>query len=311
MLAGRAAGTAAFETISDPRPVLAAGAVVALLLRCYGVHVAQNLTDQCIVITGASSGIGAATAIECAKAGMNVVINARRKDRLEEVAAKVRGLGRRAELVVGDVREEGITRRMLDCAQDSFGGFHAVFANAGYGMSLPCHEMTVEQMREMFEVNFLPCVDLLNEAARRLLAGKRRGHLLMCSSCLSKFSIPRHGAYAATKAAQNRICTAMRMELKRYGIYVSSVHPITTTTEFFEVSARLSGKGNEKHANIPRHSPRLFVQPPERVARAIVRCLRKPCPEVWTSLIVRFASGIFTVFPRFGDRAILAQAKRD
>ena len=272
---------------------------------------ARDLARKCIIITGASSGIGAATAIQCAAAGMNAVLCARRGDRLEEVAAKIRNLGRRAETVVGDVRDEDTTQRMLDCAQERFGGFHAVFANAGYGMSLPCLDMTVDQVREMFEVNFFPCVDLLNEAARRLLAEKRSGHLLMCSSCLSKFSIPRHGAYAATKAAQNRICTTMRMELKPRGIYVSSVHPITTTTEFFDVSARLSGRENHKHANLPAHSPGMFVQPPERVAKAVVKCLRRPCPEVWTSLIVRFASGFFTMFPRFGDRAILSQSRRD
>lgn len=271
----------------------------------------QNLTDKCIIITGASSGIGAATAVECAKAGMDIVLSARREDRLEEVAERILQAGRRAAIVAGDVRTEDLTSRLLDCARDTFGGFHAVFANAGYLMAVPSHEMTVAQVREMFDVNFFPCVDLITEAARRLLAADQPGHLLMCSSCLSKFSIARHGPYAATKAAQNQMCTSMRMELQPKGIYVSSVHPITTLTEFFDVSARLSGKENHKHADTPAHAPKMFVQTPQRVAEAVVRCLERPHPEVWTSHIVRLASGFFTMFPTLGDKAITARSSHD
>ena len=152
----------------------------------------------------------------------------------------------------------------------------------------------------MFDVNFFASVDLLRAAANRLLKAERQGHLLMCSSCLSKFALPNHSAYSATKAAQNAVCSAMRLELKHHGVYVSSVHPITTTTEFFEVSARLSGC-NPVKADLSNHSPKMFVQPPQRVARAVVKCLRKPCPEVWTSHIVRTVAGIMTAFPRFYD----------
>ena len=266
------------------------------------------LRDQVIIITGASSGIGAATAIECAKAGMDMVLNARRADRLEQVADTVRRCGRKAEIVVGDVTEEGMSQRMLDTAQGAFGRFDVVFANAGYGFERSVVQMDDQELRQIFDVNFFASFELIREAAKRLITDQRSGHLLMCSSCLAKFTLPFFSAYSATKAAQNHFCRAMRLELARYNIEVSSVHPITTTTEFFEVSNQLSGKADTT-STVPDHASKMFVQTPERVARAIVRCLRRPRPEVWTSHIVRSVAGVMTAFPRFFDLVVRKQAK--
>ncbi|MCH8314498.1 MAG: SDR family oxidoreductase [Planctomycetes bacterium] len=266
------------------------------------------LTDQVIIITGASSGIGAATAIQCAKAGMDVVLNARRADRLEQVAAQICELGRHAKIVVGSVTDEGMTEQMLDVAQDAFGRFDVVFANAGYGFERSVVQMDDQELRQIFDVNFFASFDLIREAAKRLISDERPGHLLMCSSCLAKFTLPFFSAYSATKAAQNHFCRAMRLELARYNIEVSSVHPITTTTEFFEVSNQLSGKA-DKTSTVPDHASKMFVQTPERVARAIVRCLGKPRPEVWTSHIVRSVAGVMTAFPWFFDLVVRKQAK--
>lgn len=267
---------------------------------------AGDLKGRVIIVTGASSGIGAATAVQCAEAGMNVLLTARREDRLEEVARQVRDRQCQAGLVIGDVTEPGLSQRLLDTAEEQFGRFDAVFANAGYGMNKTVMDMTDEEWRRMFDVNLFSGIELLRAAAQRLLDRGRPGHLLMCSSCLSKFSLPRHSAYAATKAAQNALCSAMRHELRHRDIYVSSVHPITTTTEFFQASARASGRPPER-AMLPDHTPGFLVQRPERVARAVVKCLRRPCPEVWTSLLVRTMAGLMTISPRFYEWAIRRQ----
>ncbi|MCH8151834.1 MAG: SDR family NAD(P)-dependent oxidoreductase [Planctomycetes bacterium] len=266
------------------------------------------LTDQVIIITGASSGIGAATSIECAKAGMNVLLNARREEKLHAVAEQVRHAGAEAEVVVGDVTDQRISARMLDAAQQRFGRFDVVFANAGYGLEKPAVEVSQEQLRHIFEVNFFAATDLLNEAAQRLLAEHRPGHLLMCSSCLAKFTLPLYSAYSATKAAQSHLCRAMRIELEPHSIDVSSVYPITTATEFFEVAQRLSGR-EAGRASVPDHARRGFVQSPQRVARAIVRCLRRPKPEVWTSHTVRTVAAVMTMFPSFMDVVMRRAAK--
>jgi short-subunit dehydrogenase len=269
----------------------------------------QDLRGQVIVITGASSGIGAATAIACARAGMDVVLNARRADRLEGVAAEVERAGRRAAIVPGDVTEEGISERMLDAAESDLGRLDVVFANAGFGMDRAVVDMTGEDLRHIFEVNFFAATDLVNAAARRLLRQKRPGHLLMCSSCVAKFTLPNHSAYSATKAAQSHLCRAMRIELEPHGIHVSGVYPITTETEFHQVSQRRSGR--ETRDAVPGHAPRLFVQSPERVARAVVACLRRPRPEVWTSFTTRAAAAAMTLFPGFLDMVMRRAAKAD
>ncbi|MBM4105659.1 MAG: SDR family NAD(P)-dependent oxidoreductase [Phycisphaerae bacterium] len=267
-----------------------------------------DLADKSIVITGGSSGIGAATAIECARAGMDCVLVARRRDRLAEVAAEVARLGRRAELVACDIADPRSSEAILDAAERAFGGFHAVFANAGYGLERDVLATPIDEMRRMFEVNFFSGADLLQQAARRLIAAERPGHLLMCSSCVAKFTLPRHGAYSATKAAQAMVARAMRSELAHHGIEVSTVHPVTTTTEFFEVAA---GEDRRHLRNgIPPHVPALFVQKPDRIGKAVVRCLRRPHPEVWTSHVVRLVAGAFTAFPSLQEWVMRGEARK-
>jgi short-subunit dehydrogenase len=268
-----------------------------------------ELRGRVAVITGGSSGIGAATAHAVAAEGMKVVLAARRLERLQAVAESLRAKGAEVHAVAIDVAAQGASAQLLDAAERAFGRFDMVFANAGYGMERAHHETSEADLREIFEVNFFASTDLITQAARRLIAAKRPGHLLMCSSCLAKFTIPYYGAYAATKAAQAMMCRAMRFELEPHGIEVSSVHPVTTMTEFFEQSAARSGLGTNGSA-VPDHAPKFFVQPPERVARAIVACLKRPRSEVWTSLLVRLSAGIITAFPRVFDGACRREARR-
>ena len=267
------------------------------------------LSGKVAVITGASSGIGAATARALAAQGMPVVLAARRLERLNEVAQAIRGQGGAAHAVALDIAAPGASAQLLDAAERAFGRFDVVFANAGYGMERAHHETSEADLRAMFEVNFFAGLDLVTQAARRLIAVGRPGHLLMSSSCLARFTLPYYGAYAATKAAQAMMCRAMRFELQPHGIEVSSVHPVTTVTEFFEQSAARSGLDGGG-ARVPDHAPKFFVQPPERVARAIVDCLRRPRSEVWTSLLVRLAAGVITAFPGVFDGACRREAAR-
>jgi short-subunit dehydrogenase len=225
------------------------------------------------------------------------------------VAQSIRAMGRRVETVEIDVAAPNASNALLDAAERAFGRFDVVFANAGYGMERAHHDTPEADLRHMFEVNFFASTDLITQAARRLIAADRKGHLLMCSSCLAKFTLPYYGAYAATKAAQGMMCRAMRFELEPHGIEVSSVHPVTTVTEFFEQSAARSGL-QSTGSKVPDHAPKFFVQPPERVANAIVRCLKRPRSEVWTSLAVRLAAGLITAFPGMFDGACRREAAR-
>jgi len=257
-----------------------------------------DLKDRPIVITGASAGIGRATALLCAREGMPVVAAARRGDRLESLVEEIREKGGRAVWETVDVTDRPACERLIARAEQEFGRIYAVFANAGYGVEAAMHEMDEDALRNIFEVNFWGSMHVIQPAIPRLLeAGE--GHLVINSSCVARFSLPYYGAYCATKAAQHHVGRAMRLELAPHGVHVSTVHPVGTKTEFFDKT-----KESSQVAKLIEHSSDRFMQPPEKVAKAIVKCLKKPVPEVWTSNAVRIGMALSAILPRTSDMAV-------
>ncbi len=260
---------------------------------------AIELRDRPIVITGASSGIGRATAIACAKVGMPVVLAARRLDRLEQARTQIGGDGGRAIAVACDVARREDCERTIQACRDAFGEPYAVFANAGFGYEAPALD-DEQRLRHLLEVNFFGSLHIIRPALPAMLE-RGQGHVLVCSSCLSKIGLPYYSAYSMSKAMQDHFARALRLELWGSGVHVSSVHPIGTRTEFFDELGRRSGGRTLADGGSDR-----FMQPPERVARAIVRCLRKPRGEVWTSRAVRLALACSVACPGLTD-ALLAR----
>jgi short-subunit dehydrogenase len=267
----------------------------------------KNLTGLPIAIAGASSGIGAATALACARAGMPVVLGARRMDKLESVANRIADAGGRAVTIRCDVTDPDECEALVQRTVDEFGSIYAVFANAGYGFEGSVLDTPEADQRAMFETNFWGTLNVIRPASERMIDAKR-GHILICSSCLSKIGIPLYAHYCATKACQDLYGRALRIELAPKGITVSTVHPIGTKTEFFD-------KAEERNPDaklVDRASDR-FLQPPERVANAIVRCMRKPRSEVWTSPL-RYALALAGLAPTMRDallmRGVRKQAER-
>lgn len=261
-----------------------------------------DLAGLPIAITGASSGIGLATALECARAGMPVALAARRADRLDQIVDRIRAGGGRAIAVRCDVTDPAQCRALVERTIAEFGSIYAVFANAGYGLEKPFLSIKDEEIRAIFETNYWGTINTIRPALEAMLAA-RRGHVLVCSSCLSKIGLPLYAAYCATKAGQDDLARALRHELKFSGypeIHSSSVHPIGTRTELFETKAFLSGGPSKV---LPPQAQRR-LQAPEVVARAIVRCLRRPRGEVWTSLPMRLALATAMAMPRLADWGI-------
>jgi short-subunit dehydrogenase len=254
----------------------------------------RDLKDKVILISGASSGIGKATALACAWAGMNVSLAARRGEKLEKVARQVSDLNRRAHFFTCDVARPEQVRAWVAEAHDKLGRVDAVFANAGYGHVGPAMQMSLSEQRHLFDVNYFGTVHLLREAMP-YLATTDGGlkHMLVCSSCLSELGPPGVGVYAATKAAQDCLAQAMRAELAPEGYSVTSVHPVGTATEFSEAAKR---SGEPQSAGRIK-SPGWLEQSPEHVAKRIVKALRKPTAEVWPMRSARFIAALMTAFP--------------
>lgn len=259
-----------------------------------------DLTDRAVAITGASSGIGAATALSCARAGMPVALFARRVEKLDAVRGRIEAAGGRAIVVPGSVDDDSDCQRLIGEAERAFGSVYAVIANAGYGAEAPAWSMPEADVRAMFETNFYGSLRVVRPALSSMRA-RGEGHVFFVSSCLSKIGIPRYAAYCATKAAQDHFARAMRHELAGDGVAVSSVHPIGTKTEFFDEAAKRS----DGQASLLDRGTERFMQPPERVGDAIVKRLRKGRGgEVWTSLPARIGLGACMMFPGTTDRVL-------
>lgn len=257
-----------------------------------------DLHHKPIAITGASSGIGRATAVACARAGMLVSVMARRSALLDELVGEIESLGGRAMAFPGRVEDPAACETFITKTESELGPLHAVFANAGYGFEKPTWSASEAELREIFEVNFWGSLNTIRPALPGMVE-RGRGHVLFCSSCLSKLSMPMYGAYSATKACQDHFGRAMRHELRAKGVSVSTVHPIGTRTEFFDTAMKRSGG-----LRLMDRTRQGFMQPPERVARAVVRSLRKPKGEVWTSLSTRLAFGLAVAAPGLADFAL-------
>ncbi|MFI4862425.1 MAG: SDR family NAD(P)-dependent oxidoreductase, partial [Phycisphaerales bacterium JB063] len=235
---------------------------------------ARDLTDKVILITGGSSGIGAATALACAEAGMHVSLVARRADKLQTVAKQVSSMGGKAQFFTANVGRQADMKAAVEACWKTFGRLDAVFANAGYGLFEEVLQTRDDQARAMFDTNYFGTVYTAQAALPRLnetISGLR--HLLICSSAASEIGVPMLGVYSATKAAQDSVAGAMRAELHGRDIHVTSVHPIGTRTPFMEVA------GGGGHDN----TPAMMQQSAEHVAKCVVRALRRPRPEVWPS----------------------------
>jgi NADP-dependent 3-hydroxy acid dehydrogenase YdfG len=191
--------------------------------------------DPVLLITGASSGIGAATARRAAETGYRLALGARREDRLRDLAEELGG-AQRAIAVRCDVTDFEDDQALAQAALDSFGRIDAVFANAGFGAQRGFLEESVEHWRSMVLTNVLG-VALTIRATLPHLLERGSGHYLITSSVAGRRVLP-GSLYSATKWAVTAIGEALRSELRQMhdnaGIRVTLIEPGMTDTEFFD-----------------------------------------------------------------------------
>src|SRR5258705_1985293 len=197
-------------------------------------------STRVVAITGASAGIGRATALRLARDGAAVVVCARRADRLNQVAAEIVAAGGQALPVVADVRSGADMETLVARALERFGRLDVMMCNAGFGIAGAIDEVAPEQMQKLMDVNYTGTY----HATRAALAVFRRqqsGHLIIVSSIVGQRGVPYMGAYAATKFAQVSLAECLRAELRGTHIHVTVVFPVSTETEFFDVMSLETG----------------------------------------------------------------------
>lgn len=235
----------------------------------------RSLDQLRTVLTGASSGIGRALAVELARQRGRLVLVARRENRLVEAAQRVRDLGGQAVTVTGDITEAGVRQQALDTAAAEFGGLDCLLNNAGVGAIGPFEAADAAQLRRIMEVNFFAAAEL-TALALPVLRESPRGIIVNIGSILGHRGLPRYADYCASKFALRGFSETLRAELASSKIDVLLVSPGSTASEF--VDNLLSQRGGE-----PFRAPR--ATPAEVVARATLRAMRRGKREIvpsWT-----------------------------
>ncbi len=265
----------------------------------------RNLSEMVCLITGASSGIGAKLAHQLSERGAKLVLAARRRDKLDALNKE---LGGGHLCVTANVAETEQCAAVVAQTYDYFGRIDTLVANAGYGISKPTWQHTPAEVRAMFATNVFGTHDLIYFAVPRMLEQPERdgwrGQLMLVSSGAARRGLPFFGPYSGTKAAQLSLAEALRVELKPRGIAVTSVHPVGTRTEFFDVAEVAGG------IKVQGIGSRGSQQTPEHVARRMVDAIVKPAREVWPARSFRYLLGLTSMMPGVGD-AVMTKMSRE
>jgi short-subunit dehydrogenase len=233
----------------------------------------SRFAGRVALITGASAGIGAALARELARQGADVVLLARRQDRLTALAAEIERRGRRALVVAADVTVDGDLERAVDAARTAFGKLDVVVANAGFGVVGPIERLTLDDYRRQFETNVFGVLRTVRAALDALKT--TRGRLAIIGSVASYIASPGGSPYAMSKFAVRGLADALRLELAPAGVAVTLVTPGYVESEI----RRVDNTGVFREA-APESAPAWLVMPADKAARRIVRAIARRRGEV-------------------------------
>ena len=190
-----------------------------------------KLSGKTALITGASAGIGWASAMALTGEGANLVVTARRQERLTELEAAVQSAGGKVVSLVGDAKEEDIARRAVDLAVQTFGSLDILINNVGIGNYKNLAETSTEEYDEMMDTN-VRSTFLFTRYSVLVMIAQGSGTILMISSMAGVYGFGGEAVYCATKFAQVGFAQALDKELRPHGIKVGTICPGGVKTEF-------------------------------------------------------------------------------
>ncbi|MFN2532854.1 MAG: SDR family oxidoreductase [Pyrinomonadaceae bacterium] len=260
--------------------------------RLMKVHL-KKLNEQVVVITGASSGIGLATARMAAQRGARLVLAARSADSLSEIVNELTSAGCEAVAVRADVGTAEDVQHIASVANERFDGFDTWVNNAGVSIYGRLLDVSISDQRRVFETNYWGTVHGSLIAARHLAT--RGGAIINVGSTLSDRAVPLQGTYCASKHAVKGFTDALRMELEHDSmpISVTLIKPGAIDTPYTEHA--------ENYLPVePKHPAPVYA--PEVVADAILHCSENPVRDVFVGVSAKVLSIAGHYMPRLTDR---------
>ncbi len=247
-------------------------------------------SNKVIIVTGASAGIGRATAVALAQAGAHVVLVARRQERLAALVDELAVYPGRRLALAGDVGDAAFAATAVPQVIESMGTIDVLINNAGLGHHSHLAEMPPADMRRLWDTNVMGLL-YLTQAAVPYMQQQGSGHIINVSSIVGQRPLPAMGLYCASKTAVNFISRTLCMELRPYHIRVTTVYPGRTLTEF----------GDALLGNRRTNPTALARVPAVRVAQAIVKAIASGKPEVYITWYDWLFAHANRLFPRTSD----------
>lgn len=260
----------------------------------------MELQGKVVIVTGASAGIGRATALLLGRRKASVVLVARRKDRIEAVAKEIEAAGGKALAIAADVSDEDAVNAVTAQTLERFGRIDVLICNAGTGLLASVAETTPEQLKRVMRTNFWGTYYGIRSVLP-VLKKQDSGQIIAVASMSGRRGAPLKAAYCASKFAQIGLMESLRMEMYGTDILCTLIFPGFTDTEFFESIDNPSGHTYELYG---------AKKSPEEVAQAIVNAIGSRKPEVITQSMGRAQLILQAAAPSVADRLAAGRKKK-
>ena len=247
----------------------------------------MDFKNKVVLITGASSGIGKQTAIEFAKLGSNIILVARRKNKLEQVENELKQFNVNTFVCTCDVSKKDQVEKMSKIVLEKFNSIDILVNNAGFAIYGSVYDLSINDIESQMETNYFGMI-YCTKNFLPLMLEKKSGHIVNVASVAASFGLPGIASYCASKFAMLGFSEGLKHELSGTGVGITVVSPIMVKTDFFD---------HPSFEKMPKYSPTSLNS--KTVAKAIVKASNSSRLEIITPSIVRIAVWLKHTFPYF------------
>ena len=247
----------------------------------------MDFKNKVVLITGASSGIGEASAIQFAKKRANVVLVARREEKLLAVQKKISKSNVNTLVCTCDVSEKTQVKQMANKVLDKFGRIDILVNNAGFAIYGTISDLSIEEIESQMATNYFGMVYCIKNFLPIMLE-QNSGHIVNVASVAASFGLPGIASYCASKFAMLGFSEGLQHELQNTGVRVTVVSPIMVRTNFFD---------HPSFETLPKYSPTSLSA--EKVAKSIIKAANSSRLEIIVPSVVRGAVWAKHTFPFF------------